>query len=109
MAFALSWPHNPLDLLFTATLFAVHLLVVARAVTRPNRTPASRVAWVAVIMFLPLLGIVAYLLLGETSIGRGRVRRLRQVEAHMALPDDASYAPGSIEPSTAALFDLCRS
>ncbi len=56
-------------------VFAIHLLTVLRAVTRPNRTPASRVAWVAVIMCLPVIGVVAYLLLGETSIGRERVRR----------------------------------
>ena len=40
----------------------MHLGVAARALTRPNRTPASRAAWVAVIMLLPLVGVVAYFL-----------------------------------------------
>ena len=42
---------------------------------RPHREPASRVAWVVVILVLPIVGILAYVLLGETSIGRRRVAR----------------------------------
>ena len=108
MAFALSWPHNPLSLAFTLLLFVVHLLVAARAITRPNRTPASRVAWVAVIMFAPLAGVIAYLFLGETSIGRLRIKRLRAAESRMPTPD-AGIAVPAIEPRYAALFDLARS
>jgi cardiolipin synthase A/B len=109
MPFALSWPYTPLGALVSFALFVLHLLVVARAITRPNRTPASRVAWVAVIMFLPLLGILAYFLLGETSIGHERVKRLREAEARTVLPDDAAPAPGALEPHVATLFDLARS
>ena len=74
-------------------VFAIHLLTVLRAVTRPNRTPASRVAWVAVIMCLPVIGVVAYLLLGETSIGRERARRLRDAESRLAAPRGADAKP----------------
>lgn len=101
--------HHPLSLLPPLLVFLVHLLVVARAITRPNRIPASRVAWVAVIMLLPLLGVIAYLLLGETSIGRERIKRSREVKARMPLPDDAAGALPAIEPRTASLFDLGRS
>jgi cardiolipin synthase len=87
--------------------FAIHLLTVLRAVTRPNRTPASRVAWVAVIMSLPFIGVVAYLLLGETSIGRERVRRLNEAESRLAAPSGAGTKPG--DPVAAAVSDLCRS
>jgi cardiolipin synthase A/B len=109
MALALSGPHHPLTLLYSLLLFAVHLLVIAHAITRPGRSPASRVAWVAVIMFLPLLGVIAYLLLGETSIGRERIRRLGVVEARMPLPGDAASAPGAVELRVAELFDVCCS
>jgi cardiolipin synthase len=109
MPFALSWSYSPLGALLSLAIFVLHLLVVARAITRPNRTPASRVAWVAVIMFLPLAGIIAYLLLGETSIGHERVRRLREAEARTLLPDDAAFAPAPPEPHLATLFDLVRS
>jgi cardiolipin synthase len=106
MALALNWLHHSLSLFFTTALFVVHLVVVARAITRPNRTPSSRVAWVAVIMFLPLLGVIAYLLLGETSIGRERFGRLREVESRMPLPDDAAFAADAIAPQAVPLFDL---
>src|ERR1700731_819700 len=87
--------------------FAIHLLAVLRAVTRPNRTPASRVAWVAVIMCLPVIGVVAYLLLGETSIGHERVRRLHEAERRLAAPGGAGTEPG--DPVAATVSDLCRS
>ncbi|WP_246093943.1 MULTISPECIES: cardiolipin synthase [Mesorhizobium] len=95
--------------LFGLPLFVVHLIAVVRAITRANRTPAARVAWVVVIMFLPLLGVIAYLLLGETSIGRKRAQRLKAAEDRTARPDDAAYAPETIAPEAAAQFDLCRS
>ena len=98
-----------LHVLFDLSLFVVHLLAVARAITRPNRQPAARVAWVAVIMLMPFLGVVAYLFLGETSIGRERMRRLKTAEDRTARPDDTTHAPNVIEPEAAAQFDLCRS
>jgi cardiolipin synthase len=72
-------------------IIALHLLVqvalIVRILLRPHRDPASRVAWIAVVLAVPLLGIAAYLFLGETSIGRGRARRLKRVIG--ALPDPA--------------------
>jgi cardiolipin synthase A/B len=88
-------------------VFAIHLLTVLRAVTRPDRTPASRVAWVAVIMCLPVIGVVAYLFLGETSIGRERAYRLRDAESRLATPSGAGTEPG--DPVAATVSDLCRS
>jgi len=78
--------------LWTGGYFVIHVGVMARAILRPHREPASRVAWVVVIGALPVVGIVAYILLGETNIGRGRVARMRKVLAGMP---DADEAPGS--------------
>jgi len=61
------------------TLLLIWLAVLARAILRPHREPASRVAWVLVIALLPGLGILIYILLGETNIGRKRVQRSRTV------------------------------
>jgi cardiolipin synthase A/B len=88
-------------------VFAIHLLTVLRAITRPSRTPASRVAWVATIMCLPVIGVVAYLFLGETSIGRERVRRLDEAEERLAAPSGPRVELG--DPVAAAVSDLCRS
>ena len=71
-------------------LGVLELVVIARALLRPHRDPASRIAWVVVIAAIPVIGIIAYLLLGETSIGRGRVARARQVLADLPSPADAS-------------------
>ncbi|MCL2584682.1 MAG: cardiolipin synthase [Streptosporangiales bacterium] len=87
--------------------FVIHLLVVLRAITRPNRTPASRVAWIAAIMCLPVLGAVVYPFLGETSIGRDRAHRLRDADSRLAAPSGAGAKPG--EPDAASVSDLCRS
>ena len=105
MAFFLSPLHSPQALL----LFVAHLLVMARAITRPNRAPASRVAWVAVITFLPLLGVIAYLLLGETSIGRIRIKRLREAEARMPQPADAGVPTDAVDARLKPLFDQAES
>src|SRR3984957_6598440 len=90
--------------------FVIHLLTGLRAVTRPDRTPASRVAWIAAIMCLPVIGVVAYLFLGETSIGRERARRLRDAESRLTAPGGAGGAgAGPGDPAAAAVSDLCRS
>jgi cardiolipin synthase A/B len=88
-------------------LFVIHLATVLRAITRPDRTPASRVAWIAVIMCLPVIGVVAYLFLGETSIGRERARRLRDAESRLAVPGGAGAGPDN--PVASTVSDLCRS
>lgn len=54
--------------------FLLHLLaqvaVMLRVLQRPNREPASRIAWVVVVLAVPIIGILAYLMLGETNVGR---------------------------------------
>ena len=57
-------------------LLLAHLAVIARVILRPHREPASRIAWLVMIIVVPVAGMIAYLLLGETSIGRRRARRL---------------------------------
>ena len=78
------------------TVLALHalveLLLIARVLLRPHRQPASRIAWIVVILTLPVVGILAYILFGEVNIGRRRVARLQQVLAEM--PDFPAAAPG---------------
>src|SRR5210317_862136 len=65
---------------------------VVRVLLRPHREPASRIAWVVVVVAVPLLGILAYLLFGETNIGRRRVERLRESISRLPLWADAAAA-----------------
>jgi cardiolipin synthase A/B len=82
--------------LWTGAFFLVHLGVIVRVILRPHRDPASRVAWIVVMIVLPVFGILAYILLGETSIGRRRTRRLREVLATMP---DLTNTPGANSPN----------
>ena len=80
----------------TTVAVAVHaiveLAVIIRVMLRPHREPASRIAWVAVVTALPVIGILAYILFGEVNIGRRRVARMRKVLERM--PDVAGAAAG---------------
>jgi cardiolipin synthase len=80
----------------SAMVAALHLLAVlavcVRVLLRPNREPASRVAWLVVVLAAPVLGVVAYLLLGEVNLGRRRVARIREVEARLPRLSDAPGA-----------------
>lgn len=67
-------------------LIAAEILVLVRVLTRPHREPASRLAWLAVVIAVPLLGIIAYLILGETRISGRRRERGRDVDAHLPRP-----------------------
>lgn len=84
--------HQILGVFWTSLLFLVHLAFVARSILRPHREPASRVAWVVVILMVPVVGIVAYILVGETNIGRRRVARMREVLARLP---DLEETPGA--------------
>lgn len=61
----------------------IELVVIARVILRPHRQPASRVAWIAVIAGVPIIGILAYLLFGEVNIGRRHISRMRKVIAEL--------------------------
>jgi cardiolipin synthase len=61
----------------------VELAVIMRILLRPHRQPASRIAWIVVVLALPVFGILDYILFGEVNIGRSRVKRLRHVLEQM--------------------------
>ena len=85
---------------FTGAIFlTLHVLImialIVRVLLRPHREPASRIAWIVVIIALPVLGILAYILLGETNIGRRHVERMHEVLSR--LPDVADAAGADAE------------
>ena len=98
---------GPLATALSALVVVLQLVVVCLALIRPHRTPASRVAWIAVVLLLPVIGILAYLFLGETSIGRRRVLALRAAEQAIALP--AAADPPRLDRTAASAFRLVQS
>ena len=101
-------------MIWIALHYAVVLACAARVLLRPHRDPMARVAWLAVLFALPVVGVVAYLLLGETSIGRKRIVRLDRILATFPPPEvpetaqDESLAP-PVPDRYAQLFNVGRS
>jgi cardiolipin synthase len=94
------------SLLAVALLTLLELAVIARILLRPHRDPASRIAWMVVVGALPLLGMLAYLFLGEVNIGRRRVKRLRGVRKRMPpIPDSVA---GGVADIAAAIPERYR-
>lgn len=94
-----------LELLFIGT----ELWVLGRALLRPQREPASRIAWMVTILVLPLIGILAYLLIGEARISRRRSVRFAAIEARLPRPDgDPEAAQALAHGSFHAPFALAR-
>ncbi|MEZ4749187.1 MAG: cardiolipin synthase [Bdellovibrionota bacterium] len=83
----------------TTLLILTHLLVetifILRVLTRPHREPTSRVAWIVVILTLPAVGIILYVLFGETTIGKKQAARMKTV--FMALPSIPTGAEVEVE------------
>jgi cardiolipin synthase len=94
------------SLIAVALAALLELAVIARILLRPHRNPASRIAWVIVVGTLPLLGMIAYLLLGEVNIGRRRAQRLREVLARM--PPVPRQADADTAAQAAAVPERCR-
>lgn len=83
--------HFPAWLLLAAHV-SLQVFFVCRALLRPHREPASRLAWVVVIIVAPVVGMLAYVLFGETNIGRRRIARFKQAMARLpAFADIGSH------------------
>ena len=70
----------------TVVIIAADAATIARALLRPHREPASRLAWIIAVLALPIGGVILYLLLGETRISGKRRQRGREVEARLPRP-----------------------
>jgi cardiolipin synthase len=86
----------------------IWLAVILRALLRPHREPTSRLAWILLIIGVPVVGILAYILLGETNIGRRRVARARKVLSEMpVMAEPSSGHETRLEPEFSERSDCC--
>src|SRR5690349_13932283 len=69
-----------------AAIFTLDAATAARALLRPHREPASRLAWIIAIFALPIAGVIFYLLLGEARISGSRRTRGREINARLPRP-----------------------
>ncbi|WP_218645177.1 cardiolipin synthase [Aquitalea sp. LB_tupeE] len=90
---------------------SLQLLLIMRVLLRPYRDPAARVAWTVVVATMPVMGMLAYLLLGEVSIGRRRMARLARIQQQLpplpALPHTAP--PTALSATAGQLFRIGQS
>ncbi|GBQ41339.1 cardiolipin synthase [Komagataeibacter europaeus] len=98
-----------------ATTISFQILFIIRVLLRPHRQPASRVAWVAIIGSLPILGMIAYLLLGETHLNERILQRIREAIRRLPIPGKTSNAlidaerDFGLHPRLAPLFRVGQS
>ena len=101
---------QPLQAIATGLLIVAVAAVLMRAILRPNREPASRLAWVIVILVVPIVGLIAYLLLGEARISSSRRQKGREIEANLPRPSpDAASERALAEGAYTSPFALARS
>lgn len=76
------------SLIYLISEWLIRLVMLPVIVMRKER-PSTCLAWLAMIFFIPWLGLFLYLLVGETRLGRRRrIERLRQYVAF-----DAAFHP----------------
>ncbi len=87
----------------------LHIAVLARALVVEGKEPASRAAWVLILLFLPGVGIAAYVLFGEPWVSRRSRRRATAAGTHLSdrivVPDVAALdaVPACYHPA----FQVC--
>jgi cardiolipin synthase len=92
----------------SAVVFIADAATIMRALLRPHREPASRLAWIIAVLALPIVGVLLYLLLGETRISAGRRKRGREVNAELPRPSGNYECKDEMSAHWAA-FALARS
>ena len=91
----------------TLPLVAAEAFVLFRAMIRPHREPTSRLAWVIVIIILPVVGTILYLLFGEARISTTRKERGRTIDETLPrAPHDLRTMQAMSESRYDAPFDL---
>lgn len=98
------------NIVVTALVAAIEIATIIRAILRPHREPVSRLAWVMVIVLAPIVGVLAYLLLGEARISNSRRELGRKIDRELPRPPGDEAARRAAASSVyAAPFALASS
>ncbi len=79
-------------MIFVVFHLVIEVICIGHILLRRHRQPESRMAWLVVVLVLPYVGALAYLLLGQTSIGRKRMARLKHAFVSLPRPEGAPSA-----------------
>jgi cardiolipin synthase len=75
----------------------VELSVIFRIMLRPHREPSSRIAWIVVVAVIPVLGLLAYIMLGEVNLGRRHLQAQQNALQLLPSPETVAGAAASVE------------
>lgn len=100
---------QPVHMIAVGLLTVAEIAVLVRAILRPHREPASRLAWAVVIIVAPIVGLVAYLMLGEVRISLRRREKGQAIEAALPRPPGDANAREIEAGYYRAPFTLCES
>ena len=94
-----------LSVLHVAVLVAVALRLFSR-----RNTNGSAMAWLMLVILVPLVGVVMYLLIGERRLGRTWMRRAIAIQPQVlewagGIPPDSLAAPEALDPGAQG---ICR-
>lgn len=90
-------------------VLAGELVVLLRALLRPQREPAARLAWSIAILVVPVVGVIAYLLIGEARISARRRQRFARLDQRLPRPGGDPEAARALSAGPyAAPFALAR-
>lgn len=96
--------------ILTVLLAAAELAVLLRAILRRHREPAARLAWVIIIIVAPIVGMLAYLLLGEARVSLSRRRLGTAIDESLPRPPGHAEAVKILDRDKHdAAFDLAKS
>ncbi|MBD3805029.1 MAG: PLDc N-terminal domain-containing protein [Thioclava sp.] len=70
--------------------FGSQILAVLRVLTRPDKPPAVRASWTILILSVPFVGVLLYLLIGETRLNQRIAKRQRATVAALPAPKSSS-------------------
>ena len=76
--------------------YAIKFLAIG--VLPSNRKPSSAMAWLILILIVPFAGFLVFLLLGRTSLGKGRLARQHEADDVIRAATDALPATLALDP-----------
>lgn len=78
--------------LFFLAGIALQVFLAGLVLLRPPHRQSSALAWILIILVVPLLGAAAFLLFGDVRIGTARRKRHREIVARVRRTVDAHWS-----------------
>lgn len=99
-----SWIYSILTIGYIATIISAIIVVLSE-----NRNPIKSLAWVTVLIFLPVVGLVFYLFFGRNPKSHHRLSRHNKLRLLHSMPDNASSADRQhcLTPDNLQIVKLC--